>query len=1157
MDFFMRYQLFRIFFLQVALGFVCCIGFFGGCKNSDSSASNAVRHESEPTLTAESPRLRLLSPDQSGIDFQNQIVETFENNITNNINTYNGGGLAVGDFNNDGLQDIYFVCSNGKNRLYQNLGNLKFKDITDAAGVGSEDGFETAATAVDINADGWLDLYVCRGGVEKNDTRRNRLFIHNGAASGNVTFSEQAKAYGLDDMSACTGANFFDYDNDGDLDCYILNYPTEAMWTNKIEARLGPDNKYKPLLQPRTEYDTDRFYRNDGGKFVDVSKQAGIWNLAYGLSVSVSDINRDGWPDVYVGNDFIQPDLLYINNKKSGFDNRLGDYFQHTSQHTMGTDLTDFDNDGLVDLYAVDMLGANNFRRKAFAATNGQSKQTALIQNGYFEPVVRNVLQRNTGRIPSTTGAEQGEGFSDIACIAGVYQTDWSWSGLIFDMDNDGLRDLYVSNGYRRDVNDRDFMDFTLPDIQKKAVSGMNLQKLFPNLEDFFNLIPTYKARDFCFQNNGDWTFSDRGGQWMTMPASWACGAAWADFDNDGDLDLAVSNLEDPSFVYENLSRSTSGNQPNSNFLQVKLQGSAQNPFAVGASVIIHTGDKLQFAEMYPTRGIFSSVEHLFHFGLGNAGTVDKLTIRWPDGKTQTMTNLPANQRLTLRYADASGYTASIAPVAPATTLFSETTASGIKFQHLENEYNDFENFPMIPWKETDLGPLLAKGDVNGDGLEDVFIANAFDQPSALYMQQGNGTFKANLSPVWMADKIYEDHGAVFFDADGDSDLDLYVISGGAEATNAQAWQNRLYINTDGKGNYIKAQGIPGFNDVCLRAVAHDFDGDGDQDLFIGGRVTPGKWPLTPRSVVLRNDRSQFTDVTAQVAPEFERCGMITDLAWVNVDADPQPELVAVGEWMPVTVFKLSGGQLKNITNTIGLDRSNGLWHRLTVADLDKDGDLDLVTGNFGLNTRLTAAADAPLRCYASDFDNNGTLDPILSYFENQKEYPLMQKEVLNKQMPVLKKKLLYAKNFGNATIEEVWSRKDLDAALNLNSYTLATCWWENKNGQFVRHDLPVQAQLSVVQGIVADDFNGDGNLDLLLAGNKYGLEVETNRCDASNGALFFGDGKGRFSWVNNLQSGFWASLQARDLVVLRGAGSKKTVVVANNGSGAQVFSVK
>ncbi len=1124
-----------LFFAATLFVLVIIIGVVA-CKND--SATLAPARVEEETLTASDPLMRLLSPQQTGIDFGNRIVETYENNITTNINMYNGGGLAVADINNDGLPDIYFICSNGKNRLYLNQGNLKFKDITDAAGLASEDGFETAATAVDINNDGFLDFYVCRAGVEKNEARRNKLFVNN----QNLTFTERAHEFGLDDQSASTGANFFDFDNDGDLDCYILNYPTEAIYTNKIEAKLEPDGKYHPFLEPRAEFDTDRFYRNDGGKFTDVSKQAGIWNLAYGLSVSVSDFNRDGFPDIYVGNDFIQPDRLYINNKNGTFTDQLDKYFRHCTQHTMGTDITDFDNDGLVDLYAVDMLSANNYRRKSFFATNTQSKQTALAQNGYFEPVVRNVLQHNNGN-----GT-----FSDVGCLAGVYQTDWSWSGLLFDMDNDGLRDLHVTNGYRREVTNRDFIDFTLPEIQK-AASGKRLRDIYPNFDDFLKLVPTFKVRNFCFQNKGNWQFADVGGKWMTMPAAWSCGAAWADLDADGDLDLVVNNLEQPAFVYENEAKG----KPNSNYLQFKLSGSPKNPFAVGASIAIYYGNaQQQYQELYPTRGIFSSVEHLIHFGLGGASQADKVIVRWPDGKTQTLTNVTANQRIVLKYADASGYVAHLVTPAPANQLFTDkTAAAGIRFQHLENEFNDFEKWPLNTWKISELGPLVAKGDVNGDGLDDFFIGNAFDHPGALFVQTPAGTFRPVSAPVWEADKIYEDHGALFFDADADGDLDLFVISGGAEATASAAWQNRLYINTDGKGNFARAQGaVPQSQDVALRVAAFDYDGDGDEDLFVGGRLTPDKWPLTPRSIVLRNDGNHFTDVTADVAPQFERCGMVTDLFWANVDADPQPELIVVGEWMPVSVFKLTNNKLQNITAAAGLDNSNGLWCRLAVADLDGDGDLDLVTGNLGLNTRFTASPQAPLRCFARDFDNNGTLDPIVAYSENGKLYPLVQKEVLNKQMPILKKKFLYAKDYANATIDMVWPQKDLDAALNLYCYTLETCWWENQGGKFVHHSLPVQAQTSVVQGIVIDDFNGDGKTDILLAGNKYGMEVETNPCDAGNGTLLTGDGKGNFSPMDNLKSGFWAMREARDLALLRAPNEKKYIVVANNNAPLQIY---
>jgi len=1116
---------------------------------------------SEPTLTAKKPRLQLLSPDDTGIDFENQILEDNEHNIFLNINQYNGGGVAIADVNNDHLPDLYFVCSSGKNRLYLNQGNFKFKDITDTAGVGSEDGFETSVTAADVNADGWLDLYVCRAGQDEAG-REAKLFINNGLSpsgggKGEVTFSERAKEYGLNDKSPASGANFFDCDNDGDLDCYVINHPTDLDHSNRIVLQYGPDGKTtRPDLTPKVEHDADNLYRNDtppqppqggegGVKFVNISKQAGIQNFGFGLSVCVSDLNADGWPDVYVGNDFVHPDNLFVNNQKGGFTDQISRYFQHTANSTMGSDLTDFDNDGLVDLMAVDMFPTNNYRQKLLRNTNSLSRYLTMIQNGYLRPVARNVLQRNNGN-----GT-----FSDMACLAGVYKTDWSWSCLLADLDNDGLKDLHVTNGYPKEVTDRDYLDFLMPDMAKK------LQGKGKDAMPFLDMLAKYKVRNFVFQNKGNWQFEDKSGDWMTMPGSWSSGGAWADLDADGDLDLVVNNLKDPAFIYKNLTREQNGG----NYLQAKLQGSPANPFAVGASVLIEYQGIRQYQELNPNHGIFSSVEHLIHFGLGQMAQVDRLTVRWPDGKTQTLSNVPANQRLQLKWSDASGYVAHLIPRSAASeTLFSENNAAGIglPFEHRENTFSDFETWTLNPWTLTDLGPITAQADLNGDGLEDFFVGNAFGQSAAIFVQTAAGAFRSTSASVFEKDKNYEDHGGLFFDADGDRDLDLFVLSGGADATSELAWQCRLYLN-DGKGNFSKSENaLPAFKDFGLRAAAHDYDGDGDLDLFIGGRLVPKNWPLAPRSVVLRNDSprnggaggARFTDVTSQVAGLFERCGMVTDLTWSDLDGNGQKELVVVGEWMPVSIFQVKNNRLENVTAKFGLEKTNGLWYRLAVADLDKDGDLDLVTGNLGLNTRFTASPEAPFFCYAKDFDNNGTLDPIVAYSEDGKIYPLMQKEVLVKQMPVLKKKFLYTRDYAKATMSDLWSQKDLDAANKLAVYDLETCWWENKGGKFVRHSLPIQAQTSPVQGIVCGDFNSDGNMDILMAGNKYGFEVETNPCDAGTGTLLLGDGKGNFAWLDNNLSGFWAMREARDLAMLKGAGGKRFFLVANNNSKVQIF---
>ncbi len=1097
-------------------------------------------HGVEETLVAKNPVLQLLDPAETGIDFQNKIIESVTNNFVNNLNIYNGGGVAIADVNNDNLPDIFFVCTNGQNRLYLNQGNLKFKDITQSAGLKSEEGFETTVAAVDINADGFLDFYVGRAGPFENDERRNKLYINN----GNLTFTERSKEYGIDDISATTGACFFDGDADGDLDLYVLNYPKESAYANKIESKPGPDGKQIPNLAPKDPLDSDRYYRNEGnGKFTDVSKEAGIWNRGFGLSVSVSDLNRDGFPDVYVANDFLQPDRMYLNSGKGAFEDRIADCLRHNTQFTMGTDISDFDNDGLVDIFAVDMMPATNFRNKSLKISNTNSLYQSLVQNGIFEPVNHNVLQHNNGN-----GT-----FSDVACQLGVFKTDWSWSGLVADFNNDGNRDVYVSNGYRRETHHIDFAEF-LKDLKKNKTTE-EILKQYKTFGDYLDAIPSYKVRDFLFENKGNWNFEDKGGEWATMKATWSCGAAWVDLDADGDLDLVANNLEDQAFIYKNLSR----DQNKGNYLQAKLKGSPINPFAVGASVLIEYGNgQKQFQEINPNRGIFSCSEHLVHFGMGQIAQVEKLSVRWPDGKTQTLTNVPTNQRLQLDWKNASGNVASLMPVGVGQTLLTDKSGvSGVNFVHKENRFNDFENYPLMTWMESELGPLTAKSDVNGDGLDDFFVGNSFTSPASLYVQTPDGKFKASNQPLWEAEKIYEDHGAVFFDFDGDKDQDLFVVSGGFDAPaqgRSTLWQNRLYLN-DGKGNFSKVSGaLPtSIGDIGLRVVAHDYDGDGDQDLFVGGRMVPDKWPLTPRSLVLRNDGARLSDVTDQVGGDFARCGMVTDLAWADLDKDGQAELVALGEWMPVSIFKLSGGKLSNVTEQFGLGKSNGLWFSLRIADLDEDGDMDLVSGNFGINTRFVASQEGPFGCYAKDFDNNGTIDPIVTMYEGKNNYPLVQKEVMVKQMPSLKKKYLYSSVYAETTIDKMWGNQ-LNDALHLVAYNLETCWWENQGGKFVQHKLPYQVQSSAIQGIIADDFNGDGHLDLIMAGNKYGLEVGTGRYDAGNGVFLSGDGKGNFSWVNNLQSGFWAMKDARDVALLRGPGGKRTILVANNNSALQVF---
>ncbi len=1107
-----------------------------GCaKGRDSD-----RVPGDKPLKATSPLLALRTGDETGIYFRNTIAESFELNVASHINTSVGAGLAILDANNDGLQDVYFISSSGENKFYLNEGNLKFKDITATSGLASPESFEVAVTAVDINTDGFMDIYVCRAGPNEDDTRRNRLFINN----GNLTFTDQAAAYGLDDKSASIGANFFDFDKDGDLDLYLLNYPTDFSHMARINVKPTADYlSVEPILDPIGEYDSDRFYRNDGpprengtGGFKDISKEAGIWNFGYGLSVSVEDFNQDGWLDVYVANDFIHPDMLYINNRDGTFTNKLKDYFQHTSQHTMGTDLSDVDNDGLFDLFAADMASQTQYRKKTLITTNSQNKYTALVRNGYFEPIVRNVLQHNNGN--ST--------FSDIALMANVASTDWSWSGLMVDLDHDGWKDLLVTNGYQREVTDADFINFTFPEIKEKG----NLKNQFKDIKDFLALIPQYKLRDFVFRNNGDLTFEDMSGKWMTTPATWSNGAAIADLDNDGDMDYLVNNIDDEAFVYENLV----SEEDKQHFLQITFSGPPQNPFAIGASARIYYGDQQQYQLLTPTRGIFSSVEHLLHFGLGVTTTIERVEVKWPDGKVQTLLQVPTDQRIKVKYAEA--VTPTDVSRDQVQTYFSDITQSSrLTFNHLENDYVDFENIFLMPWALSDLGPLMATADINKDGLTDVYIGNAFGKSAGLYVQKTNGTFEMISQKAMAADSIYEDHGALFFDADIDGDMDLFVVSGGYESVSPEAWQSRLYINEDGK-EFIHARGaIPALKDVALRAAAYDYDADGDIDLFIGGRVVPGKYPSTPQSYILRNDRNKFTDVTAQVSPQFGNAGMITDLQFANLDSDPELELVVVGEWMAVTVFNFLNGTFEQADpKSNGLENSKGFWNKLQVADLDGDGDQDIITGNIGLNSQYRPTPEHPIECYTSDYDQNGSLDPIITYYEGDLCYPIVQKDVLIKQIPALKKKYVYYKDYAIATISDVLSPQQIKESVLLSAQMVESGWWENNEGRFTFHAFPKQAQASPINSIIVHDLNQDGNVDILVAGNKYRMEVENGRLDAGTGSFFAGNGKGLFTWVNNLASGIWANRDVRDLALLNGPGGKTRIIVSNNNSPVQVY---
>ncbi len=1107
------------------IGFILCIA-IQSCKEEAENQEN-------PTVNKPSnPQFELLDATASGIHFSNSITETFQDNILINSYLYNGGGVGVIDINNDGLQDLYFSATQESNKLFLNKGNLQFEDITDQAGVAVLEGVKTGVSIVDVNADGWQDIYVCRSGLQPGEARKNLLFINN----GNLTFTESADDFGLGDRAASNHANFFDYDLDGDLDVYVLNHPVDYANVNKANVTQDGNN-YIRISTPAEEniWDSDNFYRNEGnGKFTNIGKEAGIFNRAWGLSVTVSDFNRDGYPDVFVGNDYIEPDLLYINDTKGRFSIETDKYFRHLSNHTMGVDIADINNDALIDLVALDMVAEDYSRQKQLMTTMMFERYNSLVRFGYGHQVMRNVLQLNTGK-----PVADGYSFSEIGVVAGISNTDWSWSPLLFDADNDGLKDLHVTNGYRRDVSNLDYLTYTSPQL---APGGRFDVSKTPTMADYLNHIPSQPLSNFMYKNEDGKRFNNVSSEWVMDQKGFSNGSAYADLDNDGDLDLIVNNIQDDVMIYKNLT-----NQKNNfNWLQISLEGPTGNNFGVGSkvSITLSEGD-IQYQEMNPIRGFLSSSQSILHFGLGDNKTVAKVEITWPDGKTQYLTKVSVNQNIAVKYnpdIDESFAETNFNP------FFEKIENLGINFQHKEDVYEDFNSERLNPQMFSRLGPCISKSDVNGDGLDDLFIGGAAGQSGKLFLQHSSSNFLLSKNQPWADQKEQEDNGALFFDADADGDQDLYVASGGNsfESQNAM-YQDRLYIN-DGKGNFsVSENALPALYNSTSALLSIDFDMDGDLDLIVGGRVSPKNFPLPPISSILVNSNGKFTDYAGQIAPDFQKIGMVTDLAWADLNGDGENELIVCGEWMPITVFQYIEGKFENRTNEFGLSNSNGWWKCVELADLDNDGDVDIAAGNIGKNIRYKTSESEPLKMYAKDFDRNGSMDPVITFLKNGNDYPYAQRDMLIKQMPALKKKYVYYKDYSTASIQDIFSDEILNDALKLQISTLATSWFENKNGKFILHELPFEIQVSPTNDLQIEDFNNDGFLDILAVGNDYTMDVETGRCDAGSGTLLLGNGNGSFEYVNNPSSGFWAVRDARKMAQLKLANGKTIIVVVNN----------
>ncbi|HSD33184.1 MAG TPA: VCBS repeat-containing protein [Gemmatimonadales bacterium] len=1071
----------------------------------------------------------LLPAGYTGVGFENRLRDSRELNVFTYRNYYNGGGVALGDLTGDGLPELMLTSNLDGPRLYLNEGKFQFRDVTDEAAVRGTGFWATGVAFADVNADGRLDIYVCYAGPKAGARRANELFINQGLdAHGVPTFREQAAAYGLADQGFATHAAFFDYDRDGDLDMYLVNN------SSRPPAILAQQN----TRDVRDSLGGDKLYRNDGGHFVDVSARAGIFGseIGFGLGVGVGDLNRDGWPDLYVSNDFFERDYFYINDRDGTFTERIQEEMPAISYSSMGFDIADLDNDGWPDVYVTDMLPEDDYRLKLTSAFESWATYRAGLPHGFHHQFQRNTLQRNNGN----------DTFSEVGRLAGVARTDWSWSALIADFDLDGLQDIYVTNGIARDLTSQDYLAFLKQDeTMRAAVAGKRV--------DFQRLIQpmgTTPLPNYAFRNTGDLTFSKASAAWGVNTPSFSNGAAYGDLDGDGALDLVVNNINQEAFVYRNNARALNQNR----YLQVRLEGDGPNRFGVGARVTLRSGPDLFVREVEPSRGFQSSVDYVLTFGIGKVDTVESVTVEWPDGRVSTLRAVAANQRLTVRESEAHG--AVPAPTSrplptPHSPLFTDVTDQvALPFVHHENAFVDFDRDPLIPEMLSTQGPFMAVADVNGDGLDDAFIGGAKDQPGQLLIQQRGGTFVGGDARPFEQDRVSEDLGVVFFDADGDGDRDLYVVSGGNEFSDmAPALQDRLYLN-DGRGHFQKAAShLPPMNISGSRAAAADFDGDGDLDLFVGGRVVPWRYGIDPPSVLLRNDgHGRFTDVTARAAPELARIGMVTDAVWTDVDGDGRVDLLVVGEWMPIAMFHNAGGGMLVRLHPPGLEHSNGWWNRIVAADFTGDGRPDFVVGNLGLNTRLRASATEPATMIVQDFDGNGFVEQVVSTYTDGVSHPLALRDDLLQAVPFLKTRFPTYADYARATTADLFSPQQLAGAVHQQAYTFATALVRNNGaGSFTLVPLPRAAQLAPVYGIVAADCDGDGRLDLLLAGNFDGVKPEIGRMSASYGVFLRGDGRGGFTPLEAAASGFVVPGQARDIQRIRTRHGELYVVTRNN----------
>ena len=1079
---------------------------------------------------------QLLPPERTGIEFANSLSENDSLNILNYVYYYNGGGVGITDFNNDGLEDIFFSGNEVPCRLYLNKGSLRFEDVTESAGLLTS-AWCTGVAVADVNDDGWPDIYVCVAGHPQPEQRRNLLFINQGEKDG-LSFTEMAQEYGIADTGYSTQAAFFDYDLDGDLDLYVLNHANERATLNTpLPKKINGESN-----------SNDYLYRNNGDQtFTDVSRECGILTEGYGLGIAVSDFNRDGWPDIYIANDFIYNDLLYVNENGRRFSNRISDYLRLQTYNSMGCDVADFNNDALTDLVTVDMLPETDFNRKMMAGSMTWDKWQLITQAGYEPQYMRNTLQVAMSQ-RTTNNKQQTTKYHEIGQLAGIAATDWSWAPLFADFDNDGWKDLFVSNGYLRDITDRDFIDYS-NNLSMFKSPEQAARELMPQIRQLKGKVLPNRI----FQNKGDLTFFPENEAWGLSHPSCSNGAAYADLDNDGDLDLVVNNLNEPAFVYENRADKLLKNS----YLQIKLQGSAGNPQGISASVTVWSNGQQQYLEQYLSRGFMSSVSATLHFGFGKITTLDSLLVRWPDGKKQRLKNIVTDQVLTLKYGDAA-QTDEADALAPQ-PIFTEVTGQyGLDFVHREEIFNDFQYQPLLPHSLSENGPPIAAGDLDGDGLDDCYVGGAKGQAGRLFLQKPDGHFNQK-EPMESGEP--EDTDALIFDANGDGFNDLLVTSGGSEfGAESPFYQSRLYLN-DGKGSSSREKSPrPSRPPPARCTAAADCDGDGDRDLSIGGGARPGSYPLSCRSYLLRNDGGQFTDVTDS-SPALLNPGIVNAAQWADLDDDGAFELVLAGEWMPISIYKVAKGRFIPHSSSLIphhsslIPNTSGWWNTLAISDLDGDGDLDLMAGNHGLNSRFKASATAPLTIYTNDFDGNGSVEGIFCRFTEGKEKPIHQRDELMSQIHGLEKKYPRYALYAPASVGELFGKIALSEAERRECQLLQTTVFINEGGlRFTMKPLPVEAQFAPVSAILCADFDDDNRADVLMAGNTFAFDVTTGRLDASNGLLLTGNGHGDFSPQPFSKSGFYVAGVVRDMALLRRKTGEWLLLTGVNSDRLRVF---